>query len=249
MRPDIMEIVGHIAVRRKAVAWMISNFKSMTTDAIDRLDEAGLQFLTCSLDSLKGEGQKSSARALDWLLYAKRKGIIVSTLTVVTRENIDEVPAIAEEVVSRGILFDMGLFQHVGGAFSPHSPDLKPNSMSHVQKLRRYLKRLKLKTGLVSPSFSYLNEDYSLYESMGWKCPADRDKFLVVNNNATLMACQEYASDVGVLDLENLSDSAWREAKRSAVLACKGCFYGCYYQKCSVGFLDALFDAYAMLRV
>jgi hypothetical protein len=143
----------------------------------------------------------------------------------------------------------MGLFQHVGGAFSPESTELKPGSMNEVRRLRRFLKRLKVKTGMVSPSIGYLDEDLSLYETMGWKCPADRDAFLVVNNDATFMPCQEYATDVGVLDISDLSDSKWREAKRKAVLACKGCFYGCYYQKCKVRFVDALFDGYAMLRV
>jgi MoaA/NifB/PqqE/SkfB family radical SAM enzyme len=249
VRPDILEIVEYISKNKKSVAWMISNFKSMDRSMIDKLQRAGLQFLTCSFDSLHGEGDKSKRSALDLLVYTKQKGIIASTLTVVTNENIDHVPAIAREVVSHGILFDMGLFQHVGGAFSPADKILKPKSMSQIKELREFLKKLKIKTGLVSPSLCYLNEDLSLYDTMGWKCPADKDLFLVVNNNGALMPCQEYGSDIGVLDIEGLANPKWRSAKRDAVIACDGCFYGCYYQKCRVTFIDALFDLYAMITV
>jgi len=112
-----------------------------------------------------------------------------------------------------------------------------------------YLKRLKTATGRVSPSLSYMSENPSLYETLGWKCPARFDRFLVVNNNGTLMACQEYPGDIGVLDISDLSDGRWRGWKEQTVLGCNGCFYGCYYQKCRITPLDALFDAYAMLRI
>jgi MoaA/NifB/PqqE/SkfB family radical SAM enzyme len=248
VRKDILEIVAHIAQANKSVVWLISNFKSMDAPTIDRLHSAGLQFLTCSLDSLLGKGVKSSDKSLDLLVYARGKGIIASTLTVVTRENIGEVPSIAREVISRGLLFDMGLFQHVGGAFSPDDAGLKPSSMSQVKDVLTFIKRLKISTGRVSPSMSYLNENLSLYESMGWKCPADADRFLVVNNNGALMACQEFPSDLRVLDIMNLNDPKWRAWKKETVLGCKGCFYGCYYQKCRISALDALFDAYTMLK-
>ncbi len=248
VRTDILTIIDYITHDKKAVAWMISNFKSMNTATIDLLHGAGLQFLTCSFDSLLGKGEKSDDTALDLLVYAKRKGIIASTLTVVTRENIGQIPSIAREVISRGLLFDMGLFQHVGGAFSPADAGLKPASMSQVKDVLASLKKLKFATGRVSPSMSYLSEDLSLYETMGWKCPADADRFLVVNNDGTLMACQEYPGDIGVLDIKDLNDPVWRSWKNETVLGCNGCFYGCYYQKCRITPLDALFDAYTMLN-
>jgi MoaA/NifB/PqqE/SkfB family radical SAM enzyme len=249
MRPDILEIIEFIATRKRAVCWMISNFKIMTTAMIDRLHEAGLQFLTCSLDSLEGNGEKSDGQALDLLVYAKQKGIIASTLAVISSENIKQIPALAEEVVSKKLLFDMGLFQHVGGAFSPADKTLKPRSMDQVEDLRRLLRKLKIATGLVAPSWSYLNEHLSLYEGMGWKCSAYSDCFLVVNNDGKLMPCQEYPGPCSVLDIDDLHDRRWRESKHRTVRSCKGCFYGCYYQECRVTFIDALFDIYAMLKV
>jgi len=112
----------------------------------------------------------------------------------------------------------------------------------------KFLRNLKITAGLVSPSMSYLMEDIALYDKMGWKCPADSDRFLVVNNDGTLMPCQEYAGNVHVLDIDTLSDARWRESKRAVVQSCKGWFYGCYYQKCRITALDALFDAYTLLR-
>jgi MoaA/NifB/PqqE/SkfB family radical SAM enzyme len=248
VRKDIPDIVRSIARRKKAVCWMISNFKSVDKTVIDSLYEAGLQFLTCSLDSLDGKGVKSDGGALDLLIYAKKKGIIASTLTVVTKNNLALVPDIAREVTGRGLLFDMGLFQHVGGAFSPADTALKPESMAEVERLRKALKHLKMTTGLVSPSWTYLCENLALYDTMAWKCPANRDDYLVVNNNGSLMTCQEYADGPFVLDMKNLRDERWRIAKRATVECCPGCFYGCYYQKSALRPVDLLFDAYAMLR-
>jgi len=249
VRKDIMDIVRYISHRKKAVCWMISNFKSVDKTDIDNLCAAGLHFLTCSLDSLDGKGVKSNGGVLDLLAYAKQKGIIASTLTVVTRHNLPSIPAIAAEVIGRGLMFDMGLFQHVGGAFSPDDTDLKPRSMTDVEGMRKIVRRYKVSTGLVSPSWTYLGEDLALYETMGWKCPADRDDYLVVNNNGTLMTCQEYADGPAVLEMSGLDDGRWRAVKRETVACCPGCFYGCYYQKSVVRFSDMLFDAYAMLRV
>jgi|GEM_PF-903534 len=248
VRPDIADIVSYITKRKRGVCWMISNFKSMDMRMVDVLHSAGLQFITCSLDSLEENGDKSSGRVFDTLQYARSKGMVASTLTVVTENNIRNVPDLAREVVSRGIIFDMGLYQHVGGAFSPSDTEQKPRSMAQVKRLMKFLRNLKITAGLVSPSMSYLMEDIALYDKMGWKCPADSDRFLVVNNDGTLMPCQEYAGNVHVLDIDTLSDARWRESKRAVVQSCKGCFYGCYYQKCRITALDALFDAYTLLR-
>lgn len=249
VRSDIIDFVGYITGNKKAICWMISNFKNVDTAVIDALHQAGLHFLTCSLDSLDGKGVKSDSGALDMLAYAKKKGIIASTLTVVTQNNLHQVPGIAREVTGNGILFDMGLFQHVGGAFSPADKTLKPKSMTEVKSLLKVLKRLKIRTGLVAPSWTYLNERVELYDTMGWKCPAGRDDYLVVNNDGTLMTCQEYTDGPPVLDMQNLRDQRWRSSKQTTVDSCAGCFYGCYYQKSSVRLVDLLFDAYTMVRV
>jgi MoaA/NifB/PqqE/SkfB family radical SAM enzyme len=222
----------------------------MDKPTIDTLQAAGLQFLTSSLDALEGMQVKSDGdHVLTLLEYAKTKGIIPAVLTVVTQENINSVVALAHTATKRGIVFDMGLYQHVGGAFSPSDTSLKPMSMEDVEKLRAALRALKIKTGLVSPSWSYLSEPLLSYDASSWKCASHKDTYIVVNNDGTLMTCQEYPEHIPVCSLDNLSDDRWRRAKLQTVASCKGCFYGCYYQKQHVSTIDMLFDAYTMLRL
>jgi len=248
IRSDIIDIVRHITQKRKAVCWMISNFGLMKKSTIDALAEAGMQFITCSLDSLQGHGEKSSSDAIELLSYAKSRGMIASTLTVITRENIDEVPFVMAHVQRRGIIFDMGLYQHVGGLFSPNITTCKVTDMAALEKLRKQMRSSKIRTGLVSPSWSYLTHDLSAYLDSSWKCSAEKDRFLVVNNNGTMMACQEHDTGVSIFNVETLDDSRWRAEKSRAVNACRGCFYGCYFQKERIGVLDALLDAWTMMR-
>lgn len=73
-RVDIAEIVRYISIEKKAVCWMISNFGLMTEEKIDALADAGMQFITCSLDSLAAVGEKSDGSVLDRLSYAKKRG-------------------------------------------------------------------------------------------------------------------------------------------------------------------------------
>jgi MoaA/NifB/PqqE/SkfB family radical SAM enzyme len=248
-RVDIADIVRYIGTEKKAVCWMISNFGLMTEKKIDELADAGLQFLTCSLDSLSDMGEKSDGSVLDRLEYAKKRGIIPSTLTVITKENIGEVPAILKTVISRGIIFDLGLYQCVGGLFSPVDSGPKVTGKDDLKRLVRLLCRTKITTGFVAPSLTYLKSIEKHYEQSDWKCSDTTDKYLVINNNGSLMACQEYDTGIPVLSISSLEDTVWRNAKERTVQSCKGCYYGCYYQKNNINKTDALFDAWTMLRV
>lgn len=249
IRSDIYEIINHISQTNRAIPWLISNFKTMTRENIDRLADAGLLFLTASLDSLSGKKVKSNAAILDLLVYAKTKGIIPSTITVISRDNLHEIARIMKTVTERGIIFDIGLFQHVGGLFSPSEPTLKVVDFQRLDDVRKMILNHKLKTGLVAPSWHFLNADWQYYQNMSWKCPSDRDAFLVVNNDGRLMPCQEFVSSIRVLDIDSLDNPDWRQQKAAIVNHCRGCFYGCYYQKVNVGFKDVLLDFFTMLKV
>lgn len=249
LRDDLHEIIRHISRTRKAVPWLISNFKNMTRKTIDQLADDGLFFLTASLDSLKQVGVKSDGSILDLLVYAKSRGIICSTITVLHQGNIQEIPDIMHKVTARGIIFDLGFYQHVGGMFSPADPSQKVNDLKALETLRKKIRNQKLKTGLVAPSWGFLKTDLQMYREMSWKCPAERDTYLVVNNDGRLMTCQEYLSDLNVLTIEELDDSRWRSAKQETVQKCRGCYYGCYYQKVNILLIDLILDSYSMLKV
>ena len=249
IRKDICDIIDHISHDRKAVPWLISNFTTMTENTINQLADAGLLFLTASLDSLTEIGVKSDGSVLDLLEYAKSKGVICSTITVIHRDNIHEIPDIMHKVTERGIIFDTGFFQHVGGLFSSSEFGLKVQDFALLEDLRKQMRTHKLKTGLVAPSWGYLNSDLNMYQKMNWKCPSEKDTFLIVNNDGRLMPCQEYTSNINVLDIENLNDPNWRREKAKIVNHCTGCFYGCYYQKVNISPLDALLDLYTMVKI
>jgi len=249
IRKDIYEIVAHISLTRKAIPWLISNFTIMTREKIDRLADAGLLFLTASLDSLSNSGVKSDGSILNLLEYARSRGIICSTITVIHRDNIDEIPDIMNEVTRRGIIFDVGFYQNVGGLFSASDADLKVKDRQKLERLRSWLRSHKLKTGLVAPSWKFLKSDLQMYSEMSWKCPAQKDAFLVINNDGRLMPCQEFVSSVNVLDIDNLWDHRWRQQKAAIVKTCSGCYYGCYYQKVHMSPVDVLLDLYTMLKV
>jgi PqqA peptide cyclase len=248
-RVDIVEIVRYISIEKKAICWMISNFGLMTENKIDELSDAGLQFITCSLDSLSNNGQKSSSSVLELLCYTKKKKIIPSTLTVITNQNISEIPLILNTVIKHGIMFDIGLYQNVGGLFSPSDPSLKLIDKNKLSQLVRLLYRTKLTSGYVAPSLSYLKSIVNRYEKSDWKCSGSTDKYLVINNNGSLMACQEYDTAISIFSISSLDDERWRNEKLRLVQSCKGCFYGCYFQKDCITKADVLFDALTMLRI
>ncbi len=248
VRHDIYKIVEYISKTKKSVCWMISNFKKMKESQIIRYKESGLSFLTCSLDSFSQIGVKSESSVLPMLAFAKKQGIVCSTLTVVTKKNIHEIPEILKEVTQRGFIFDMGLYQHVGGIFSPKDDSLKVTDRKALEDLRTLLRSHKYKTGLVGPSLSYLSAPLDQYRDSSWKCSSTKDHYLVVNNDGRLMTCQEYLNNVHVLEIETLKDPLWREEKKKTVEACSGCFYGCYYQKENVALKDVLINTYALLK-
>jgi len=249
LRKDIHEIIKHISQTRKAIPWLISNFKIMTREIIDQLMEDGLLFLTASLDSLSQVGVKSDAAILDLLSYARSQGITCSTITVLQQGNFQEIPEIMRRVTERGIIFDLGFFQHVGGMFSPAEPSQKVDDFEVLEMLRKKIRKHKLQTGLVAPSLAFLKTDLQIYREMSWKCPAERDAYLVVNNDGCLMTCQEYSSDIHVLTIDSLDDPRWRAAKEETVRRCRGCYYGCYYQKVNISPIDLILDSYSMLRI
>lgn len=92
--------------------------------------------------------------------------MIPSTLTVITNENYQEIPQILETVVKRGIIFDMGLYQHVGGLFSPADAALKLTDKDVLERLVHLLSRTKMTSGYVAPSLRYLASVTTHYENL-----------------------------------------------------------------------------------
>ncbi|OGS33355.1 MAG: hypothetical protein A2293_08765 [Elusimicrobia bacterium RIFOXYB2_FULL_49_7] len=249
LRSDLFEIIRYITQEKKSLCWMISNFKNMTPDVIKKLAASGLDFVSSSLDTLDVTRNKGGAAVFDALAIAQQEGIVASILAVVTRENVKEIPALVDKAIGCGILFDMALYQHVGGLFSFSDTGPKVADPTVLRQLSRFLLQKKWRSGRIAPSRSFLKAIPDGYLPYTWKCSKERDLFLVVNNDGRLMPCQEWVTDIKVTDLAALKDPTWRLAKQEVVEKCPGCFYGCYFQKENITPLDALLDGWGLVRL
>lgn len=217
VRKDLEDLISFMK-QRHIFSRLNSNGTLLSPARIDSLAEAGLCSLGISLDSL-GDGTKiknNSERVLELLGYAKEKGIIAEARAVLNPSDPVKTLDLAKEVTDRGIFFAFGLLQAVGGLFSKpfrHSPVVEGMAQN--------------KNGVWLPSHLFQETDYT----GNWKCDPAKDYWLTVNNDGTLMACQEWGSDIPVLGIKNLKDSRWRKYKFEAVSQCPGCYYDCYYQQ------------------
>lgn len=226
VRQDLEDIIA-FAQSRGMYVFLHSNFTLLDKPKIRGLSELGLFAITGSLDSMSSF-EKSNCGVLDLLAYAGECGIVPIVSSVLTRTNANELSAIAEKAISRGILFNFGLYQHVGGLFSARDPRLIP-APEIVLSVASQLRRLKDQTGGIRSSYNFLRTENLAHYHGGWKCNPLKDHWIVVNNDGTLMRCQEYGSDLKVVDLEFLDDPVWREHKVDTVGRCSGCYHHCYF--------------------
>lgn len=219
LRKDLEEIISFISGRNRITS-LVSNGALLTQARIDALAEAGLCFLTVSLDSLGTGGaiKSNSERVFELLDYAKGKGIVPEIKKVVNPgEPAETTIRLAEETTRRGFVFAVGLLQAVGGLFS------KPSRFSPVIG-----GMARKENGVWLPV-----ECFQKRPGIGatWKCNPETDAWITVDNNGTLMPCQEWGSEIPVLEISGLDNPAWREHKEKTVRSCPGCYYDCYYQQ------------------
>lgn len=226
LRTDLEDILRHMA-RRGLYVFLHSNCRLLTEQRIDDLKEAGVFALTGSLDSINGF-EKSDQRVLDVLDYARRAGIVPIVSSVLTSKNLEGLPALARLANSRGIFFNFGLYQSVGGLFSKRADSLIP-PREGLFRIVAQLKAMKRSGGGIRTSDTFTEPANLERYYSGWKCDPLADHWLVVNNDGFLMRCQEFASDIDPLRLDSLKDAVWVAHKVATVHACRGCYHHCYF--------------------
>lgn len=226
IRGDLEEIVRH-ATGRGLYVFLHSNFLRLDDKRIDRLAEAGLSAITTSADRLEGP-RSLHASLVDRLNRCKTKGILPIVSAVITADNVDDIPQFAAAVVGQGFLINLGLYQSVGGQFSFRDPRLIPPRQALWMTFAQ-LRLLKAQSGLVRVTDNFMDERHLRHYYEGWKCNPFEDHWLVVNSDGTLMRCQEYASDLRLLELKSLNDPAWQDYKTTTVRQCPGCYHHCYF--------------------
>jgi len=236
-RSDLPELIFYL--RNKSILpCLISNFTLLNYKMIDTFATSGLFWLQASIDSLRGHGRGKESW-LDLLSYARRVGILPMVSTLVTAQNVDEVPYIAKEVTGRGIIFNCSLYQEVGGEFSVVVNGLKPKREEVISTFRR-LEVIKRQTGLIRTTYNYLRNVERFYYDGLYHCDPRKEDWVNVSADGMLMPCQEYLSTVGVLDITSLRDPRWLREREAMLLSCKGCYYQCYYEQNTLGWHSVL---------
>lgn len=244
LRDDIGELVRFASSDLECITWLFSNLSLVTPEKIALVK--GLDFLCASVDFPAGDG-RSLARALEPLKAAADAGITPAVLATVTADNAEMTVEIAEQAVGAGFLFDFVLVQEMGGLFSPSSGTRRPDT-ARLRPVFTRLSDLRARTGRVLPSYKLLREAADFYGRNNWKCPADKDPFIAINSDGKLMACQEFASDLSIFEIDSLSDPRWRRAKATIIGKCPGCSWTSNYQKTFRNPFDLLQESVALLK-
>jgi MoaA/NifB/PqqE/SkfB family radical SAM enzyme len=245
LREDIGELIDYASMELGCITWLFSNLTLLTDAHLETIKQ--LDFICASLDGLSSENEKSDPGILQKLKRCYREGITPAVLATITGENVDQIYDLAEETVRNNILFDFNLIQNVGGLFSSNNGIVKP-ARQNLQKLFKHLSHLRAKSGKVLSSYKLLREASSFYKRNNWKCPANKNPFIVVNDDGRLMPCQEFASDISIFDVKSLNDEKWKKAKKEIIDACRGCSWTSYYQKTFRNPFDLLQESVALLK-
>jgi MoaA/NifB/PqqE/SkfB family radical SAM enzyme len=226
LREDLFDLVAYINGKHMFTA-LHSNFTVLSEAMIDHLAASGLFLLKASVDSLDGFG-KTGDRTFQLLEYAKiERKLAVMVSSVATSANIDQIQTLAQYAIEKKMFFCCGLYQCVGGRFSSPNRALIP-PIGKTEEVFRFLHDLKAKTGWVRNSYLFLENTDCYYNGL-WKCDPDRNAWLTINNDGTLMPCQEYNSEISILDIDSLENERWLAYKKDTVQACQGCLYHCYF--------------------
>ena len=223
-----------------------SNCLALDSRRVERLAKAGLFALTGSIDSLGGFEKADTEHVFSTLESARSMGVIALVASLVTAVNIREVPLVARSAIERGFFFGFELYQHVGGLFSLDVADLIPSS-DLVSDFMVAMRSMKIKTGAVRNTHRFMAPQSTGLYYHGWKCDPSRDDWIVVNNDGSLMPCQEFKTDLFAMDLAKLDDPRWVREKNKAVRECKGCYYHCYFEPQTSSKREVVCAAAAML--
>lgn len=245
LRDDIGELVDHASQTLGCITWLFTNLTLLDDKKLAAI--RNLDFLSASLNDLGGPGGESVSPVIQKLKQCERYGITPAVMATISKENADRVWDAALETVNNGVLFDFVLVQNIGGLFSSKNSAHKPDHAA-LRGLLRDLSGLRAKTGKVLPSYKLLRETADFYKRNNWKCPVNKDPYVVVNADGRLMPCQEYASDVSIFDIKSFSDLRWKKAKAEVIGRCSGCSCTSYYQKTFRNPFDLLQETVALLK-
>jgi MoaA/NifB/PqqE/SkfB family radical SAM enzyme len=250
MRDDLYDLIAHVH-QRKIISVLVSNFARIGPKVTRELTRAGLDALVGSVHDghALGRDGSNSAKVVQELAFARTLGIMPIIEFVVTPRNLDQVIPSCHDILDRGIFFYPELVQRVGGSFSTRDHDGEPLDEARTLAVFRQLVQLKRRRFLVLSPYPFL-ENAHLYFNGRWRCPADKEKWLYIKNDGTIMVCQEFPTNVSFFRYRAaLVTGEWQTLKREIVRRCPGCYYNCYYSNSAIGLLGSVREARSFVRI
>jgi MoaA/NifB/PqqE/SkfB family radical SAM enzyme len=248
IRADIADVVGAFTSRGMFVR-ALSNGVAPTDQAIAACVEAGLTEVSISLDTLDPAKQShvyGIPDALEKIQHSVRRfaavlprGKGVSILNVVvSRLNLDELPALADYAAQNGFMcsFVPIVLLSEGDKSDPwaaHAPEMAIEPSDHGRLDAAYDRLLALRDqGGVLNTRRFLEDsrEYLKTGRTGWKCHAG-DLYFSVSPSGDLSYCH-LAQPIGSLLRDDmralLAADGYERRRRAFVSACAGCMRPCW---------------------
>jgi len=248
IRDDLPEIVEVFSKRGMTVRLQTTGAPNISEERFERAISAGVQHLTISLDTLDKKKQDDICRSKGLWESAVNlikagvsllpKGVVVVN-TVVTSQNIRELPRIVEFVTS------LDAYSSIVPVHLVNSPD-KPNPIRSyceefsfkesdfpiIKDVYNVLLDMK-KDGLnIGSSSKFLRDSMEVIISgnQKWRCDAGKYYFVVYPDGAVSL-CDDFPPRWNILDesfLEEFRSPETRADITRSILGCDGCIYGCW---------------------
>lgn len=254
--PDFLASTIKTASDAGFVVSTVTNGTLLNETLITRLKQAGLSYLSISVDS-NGSPKRNLDKALNNLDYAKRQGILPVVSSVITLDTgIEEYKTFADKIINNGFFLSLSICSPSmpNGRFSNASKENVP-TLQQMEKLFPYLIRKKLMTGLVITNYIYFKTMLALTKQVEvgvtprWHCtPNFRTKdqngrgFLALDSDGYVGPCEEYRHEIKLLDMpeEELSLQLLNAKFIEKLKLCPGCTYNCYVDEESLKGFDPI---------
>lgn len=221
LHPQIFDIIAHIR-SRGMMAGMISNGYYMTRERIQKLNQAGLEYLQISIDNVKpDEVSQKSLRVLDRYLVSLSEfaefHININSVIGGGIKNSEDALVVAKRAVELGFGSTLGIIHDGDGQLKP----LNDTEEAVYQQLRRYGKK----------KFGWLNnfqDDLAHGRPHDWRCRAGA-RYLYICEDGLVHYCSQQRGYPGIPLAEYTREHMEREFNTEKPCA-KFCTVACVQQ-------------------
>jgi MoaA/NifB/PqqE/SkfB family radical SAM enzyme len=227
---------------------LATNGWKLSPDLVEELGNAGLKYLSLSVDHEHGRDQKHIEESFQLLTIAREHGIVPVVNSVLTKQTgVKKFEQFIDTVLQAGLFVNpIACSPEVpDGTFSNASIDSVPTP-EQLKEFIPWLAWQKLKTGRVTSTFNYLKILFDISEQSDeganlWHCSPyfrQRDRtlgrgFLTLDSDGYIGPCQEYPRVINLLDVPSaqLTLHAIDSQLSEVTQKCPGCLYNCYFME------------------